>query len=776
MILANETVEARFDESSGALVHLSTPGGANLLRACGCRYVEDDVIVSDVPEETESRPFRVVSVTASHETVESVLASDAVEITRRFSLRPEDPLLTVRHTVRGTRAKGEILHPGFPRVTFSEDFADAFEDEADRFFDGAELGQGREMPCWRVFFRDGHEDGLLLATRSKYAMSHLQIYARGFDLKPHVMTAYDTDYILAYSPMRVAKGTAYTACFELGPWQVEGHEALLRKARLDQPQDVAGSSPARAVAEVAQDFGCDAAMESRIFDAQDLVDTSLASNVFERDRWLIADMPWCRSGKALFANAGTPVPSIGFDPGLRGLWRVFAGIGNGDGVVVRFSDEDMPVIRIPTKPAAGHTPFHLRLEGKHEAREVLIGVHRMDDCTLTIERFPSSIACTVLDYVRIELLSPDDIAAWEAQEGREPCIELSGLNDVPDISVFTDARDPDLNAYRANLWEHAKCGVRKVFWRIDGQCSDYASKVNTMRYICARVHGVFAPQAKAYGRALQRTDMLRLAVDAAGEHGLSLYGWMRFNNYSGNVQSDFFRNNPTLREESERGHPSPKLCLAHEAVRRHKIGILVEAARYGLDGLCLGFLRHPPVLGFAPILVQTYEEKYGCLPPRDLQNTDEGYTTGLPSTDEEQIRWFRHRAGFMTQFMRELRAALSEADLGHLAIAIWVRPSHCLFDGIDLDTWLDEGLCHEVIAHSYGSHEAMRQALDVPDDWKRKVQAGAKLSYGVYGWQPDMPQRFARAIAEGYDGICSYESDYTVLQNEFIALFRGLRT
>jgi hypothetical protein len=241
------------------------------------------------------------------------------------------------------------------------------------------------------------------------------------------------------------------------------------------------------------------------------------------------------------------------------------------------------------------------------------------------------------------------------------------------------------------------------------------------------------------------------------------------------VQSDFFKDHPEFHEECEYGATTAKLCLAYEAVRKHKIDILVEAARYGLDGLCLGFLRHPPILVYAPILVRTYEETYGCPPPRDLQNPDGRYIKGLPPTDEEHVQWFRHRATFMTCFMRELRAALTDAGLAHVKIAIWVRPTHCLFDGVDLDTWLDDGLCDEVVAHRYGGEDSFVHPLEVPSVWKQKVQARAKLSYGVYGWQPDMPERFARAIAEGYDGICSYESDYTVLQNEFIDLYRSLR-
>ena len=52
----------------------------------------------------------------------------------------------------------------------------------------------------------------------------------------------------------------------------------------------------------------------------------------------------------------------------------------------------------------------------------------------------------------------------------------------------------------------------------------------------------------------------------------------------------------------------------------------------------------------------------------------------------------------MTAFGRELRAALAARNMAHVKVSIWVRPRHCLFDGIDLDAWLDEGLCDEVVA------------------------------------------------------------------------------
>lgn len=321
--------------------------------------------------------------------------------------------------------------------------------------------------------------------------------------------------------------------------------------------------------------------------------------------------------------------------------------------------------------------------------------------------------------------------------------------------------------------------MNKIYWRVDGQCSDYPSKLNTMRYISAKTHGVFNPQSKAYGRVLKKTDMLKLAVKAAKDYGVSLYGWMRFNSYMGNVQSSFYRNHPQYWEEWEYGGKGRKLCLAHKVVREHKISILVEAAKYGLDGLSLGFLRHPPVLLYAPALVKGYEKKYGKLPPREPKHPDAHHLRSLPVRDDpEYERYWQYRAGFLTQFGRELKRALKREKLAHVKVSIWVRPHHCLFDGVDIDAWLNEGLCDEVVSQAHSSPTDAGGAMywEHPD-WKKKVQAKVPLIRTVVGFSlgKQEKQEVQRILADGYDGLCTYESDYSVLDSDFIDLYRSLR-
>lgn len=383
----------------------------------------------------------------------------------------------------------------------------------------------------------------------------------------------------------------------------------------------------------------------------------------------------------------------------------------------------------------------------------------------------------MIDYVRFVPLSSADAARQERVEGRRPRTMLTGMADAPDMALMVDSFDPSPEAPRSIIWEHARCGYSKVYWRIDGQCSDYPSKVNTMRYPSARGHGMFVASAKVYGRLLRHFDLLRAVVDAGKEYGVDVSGWMRFNNYSGNVRSQFFREHPQYHEVWENGERAMKLCLAFPQVRKHKIDILVEAAKYGLGGVNLGFLRHAPVIHRHPILVDGYRKLYGAEPPLKLDQEDQTHRLSLPPMDDEHLRWFRHRAGFLTQFGRELRSALRDAGLANVKVSLWLRPQHHLYDGIDLDDWLAEGLCDEVVASARTFVDEPLAISEPTAAWRTNVQSHVPLVRGI--WAHDLP--FAKANVrrwiddEGYAGLSTYESNAAVLDPEFIDFYQSLR-
>lgn len=768
VILKNDFLEAYFDKDTGDILHLSEPGGENLIKSwCSCfsKNCGDETKIFNSKNGEDSIPFEYSSIQVEVNSVSSILKAGGIEIFRSFDLTEHSSVLRVTYSVASLQENIEINRLSFPEISFDDSFVNIFEDEDDLYFDGQELGCNKEIPCWRVFFKEGHGSGIIMATRSKYEMSHFQILEKSVSIRPHIMTAYSTNVLNAVSPMKLNNNVSYSARFEIGPWSRGKHETIFEAAELDRVTDtdnikLTGTPPE--------------GLKGNVMGWSDFAHSEKCSELYDNDKWMVVKHPCSISGSVLMASPNTNPPDIVIDPDISGIFDVYIGIVNGDGVTVRVTGESMPIYRMASVDL--ETPFELRLSGEQSASEIFLGTFRMDKKSLMLSKTPSSYATTFIDYVRFETISEE--RQKQFNDGfNQPKIPLSGFSDIPDITRITDSRDPDPAAYMSNIWEHARCGITKIYWRIDGQCSDFPCKSNTMRYISAKVHGLFSPNSKGYGRALKKFDMLEVAVEASRKYNIKLYGWMRFNSYIGNVKSDFFKNNPQFHEKNIKGINLGKLCLAFPEVRKHKIDILIEAAKYGLDGINLGFLRHPPVLEYAPVLIEGYKEKYGISPPLTIEGSELNYINSLPPSDEEHIKWFGYRAGFLTEFGRELKAALAENNLAHVKISLWVRPNHCLFDGIDIDQWLEEGLCDEIVADGITSaNYDNEECYGIREEWKQKVQSHVPLIRGISGMSPvEKAEAMAKeAIENNYDGVCTYESNYTVLTRDFIDLYAGL--
>jgi len=771
--LSNEYLTVRICMGSGLVTFLASPlDGANLIKSQVVRYQDQKQRIWEVGSDSgpaaSNIPVQSIHKSGADATVR--FQSKHLGIEMVYSLPAKSPLLKVVIAVRGVaKTPVPLRSAAFPGFFFADDFLDAFEDEVDRYSDGAELGNGRELPCWRVFHRNGRRTGILLATRGKHEMAHMVVHARGFSVEPHSRLNYTSVPLASHPPLLVSAGKLLRNQFSIGPWHLPAHQKMLRAAGLTKP--IAAKVPAPR-------GHPPTGLEGKVISLVKVAGDAAAKDYSPR-RWQIVAMPWARDGVALFATTGVKPPPIRFDPKLRGAYRVYVGVGNASGAALRLTGDPETRFRVcggPSYQDSEDDALRLFLTGSHRARELDFGVIRMDAKKVTLPRFPNRQSPAVLDYMRFVPLRPEEQTAFDQEQSCEPSPPLSGMVDTPDLTTLLDGDNPDPRTIASIVWEHANSGIRKCHWRIDGQCSDFPSRHNTMRYVSAKVHGVYCPHSKSYGRLLRACNALQVAVDAAKKYGVGLWGWMRFNNYSGNVQSDFFKNHPEFREENERGVREAKLCIAHPEVRRHKINILVEAAQYGLNGICIGILRHPPAVGYARILCEAYERSFGQPPPRRASPTsaEMAFSSSLPFGDQEWVRWWRFRAQFMTLFGRELRAALDRKKLARVKVALWVRPNHCIFDGIDLDAWLNEGLCEEVITQDYGENLA-ETGWDQPQ-WKKRVRSRVPLVRAVWPeFEKAAQPMVARILREGYDGICFYESNETVLKPEFIRLCRSLR-
>jgi hypothetical protein len=362
-----------------------------------------------------------------------------------------------------------------------------------------------------------------------------------------------------------------------------------------------------------------------------------------------------------------------------------------------------------------------------------------------------------LDYLRFEPLTPQQADEWRARQTR-PRRLLAGIPDSGDIFFnLMDRRRLDPRIIAGNIWEQARCGFNRLYWQMHGSFTFFHTRIGTPVPMVCYGHGAFEPQIKSYPLFLRKHDILALAAKTCRELGVEFWGTTRLNAYMSGKRDRFFQERPQYAEITEDGVLSGnKICYAIEQVRDYQRSILVEAAAYGLDGIMLGVLRHAPLLLYHPVLVSGFRNRYGKLPPRHPGRHDPQCTTILPPDDEEHRLWFAYRASFMTQFARDLKRDLKNRGMGHVKLSLWVRPNHCLFDGIDLPVWLAEGLCDEVVSDIYHS-----LPLDEPTpQWRAMVQAKVPLLRGIgFGNFLMAPDKLQQVLADNYAGVCAYGTE-----------------
>lgn len=182
-----------------------------------------------------------------------------------------------------------------------------------------------------------------------------------------------------------------------------------------------------------------------------------------------------------------------------------------------------------------------------------------------------------------------------------------------------------------------------------------------------------------------------------------------------------------------------------------EIAIPREAAELGVDGVNLNYKRGAPFVVYEAPLVDGFRQETGH-DPRQLDEWDEA--------------WLRYRAGAVTRFMRELRWTLDEigSTLGkrlELSATTHPTPDECLFYGLDLATWIAEGLVDNLtpMGRSHGGKE-------VDLTWYSGLTHGTSCRFcphmSAYRTAPPNVAALHRQALEFYeggaDGLCFWDS------------------
>jgi hypothetical protein len=245
-------------------------------------------------------------------------------------------------------------------------------------------------------------------------------------------------------------------------------------------------------------------------------------------------------------------------------------------------------------------------------------------------------------------------------------------------------------------------------------------------------------------------DPLAELTKLAHANGMKIFASMRFigPQYPMNVAPIAWAPNYWKHREltmrNRDGVPITNLSLAYPQVRKYWLSLLRETLDYGTDGVQLHLNRSEPYVFYEEPVVQAFQKKYGQ-DPRKLS--------------VEDPRWLAHSAGYLTQFIREVRELVDEKPGRQLGITISGRengqPAHYEENHCDVETWITERLVNYIMATPHLHPSLLKK-------WRR---IGGD---SIHLWPDLMPRaqsaasyaRLAKKYYEaGADGLCLWDGE-----------------
>ena len=143
-----------------------------------------------------------------------------------------------------------------------------------------------------------------------------------------------------------------------------------------------------------------------------------------------------------------------------------------------------------------------------------------------------------------------------------------------------------------------------------------------------------------------------VAAEHARDVGLELHASYRVAGFHYPPPLDHFthgdsvyKRRPEWRGVDREDRRTPRFAYSYPEVRAYVISLLREVVQYPVDGVCMLYNRRLPLVEYEPQLVEGFRAEHG-VDPRSLEPLD-------PT-------WLRYRSGVLTEFHRELRAAMDE--------------------------------------------------------------------------------------------------------------------
>ena len=487
---------------------------------------------------------------------------------------------------------------------------------------------------------------------------------------------------------------------------------------------------------------------------------SALSSTPRRGRW--RSVPYRSdtfSGTMLVAADATNAPEIRFAHDLTGWHRISFGVlDHWDEITafeVKLSDD--PAFCVISAPGGRHAAFHeaywktADVTGRDFVFRQLGSTWGQPEDAGDV-RFPAARAR--IAYVRLDPLSADEAAAFQADQLNPEHKRLYAHNDSTGFMWTTSLRGPDevrrdLEPFRegdfSRMYWEAAMGDILFFTGRTGRLptSDGVDDFQTTGDF------VFAENWRRFRDT--QFDLLRAALEATREIGLEFHAGYRPAGFYFPYPEDswnaggFYERNPELRSVNHDRSLAPRISYTYPETRRFVLTVLREIAEYGVDGIALIYIRRPPLVGWEPPLVEAFRAETGL----DAH--------ALPADDE---RWLRFRCRVLNEFMREVRAELDAVarEMGRtkpIAITAMVsgRQEENLRHGMDAAAWIADGTVDTLIPYTMAPGlDSLKEGWPDPsaaDHWVELVRGSAtNLSISVMPrWKsPTDYRRTAQAL------------------------------
>jgi len=272
-------------------------------------------------------------------------------------------------------------------------------------------------------------------------------------------------------------------------------------------------------------------------------------------------------------------------------------------------------------------------------------------------------------------------------------------------------------------------GVRRVYWRGLQELTFLRSmhaRESNFRYFSA---------IQWFEHLMEDKDLESLAVKLAHERGLEFWGvgtlgdWGNrpntpgFNDYPSFWEARMRLKNPEWVPVDKHGYRKQggTISFAYPEARQAMIDVIVDvAAEMDYDGVILltyneNFSqRYQDEFGYNQPIVDEFMRRYGI----DIRY--DSFTKYASKSD-----WYRLRGEYLTQYLRELRAALNEHDI---KLGMFINPRTPRKPGnwatlneeywtlgnihFDVDNWVREGIVDELAVYGASSIDAQQNTVD----------------------------------------------------------------